>query len=118
LLESAAQGAEVLLSGREAPALWTVRLPDLASRFAALLALPLGMPDEQALCALVRKLLADRQLAVPDTVIARMLQSLERSPDAVRRFVADADEKALSEKRPFNLGLVRELLSGDSAAPP
>ena len=39
-----------------------------------------------------------------------MIHSLERSPASIREFVARADEKALSEGRPVNLPLVRELL--------
>ena len=56
----------LLLTGQEPPAAWRSSLPDLASRFSALLAFPLWAPDEALLAALARKLFADRQLAVPD----------------------------------------------------
>ena len=39
-----------------------------------------------------------------------MILSLERTPAAIRAFVAAADAKALAEGRPVNLSLVRELI--------
>lgn len=111
LIERASPETPLLLTGLEAPAGWPAVLPDLASRFLAILSLPLWAPDEALLAGLARKLLADRQLAVPDAVIARIVHGLERTPGAVRAFIADADAKALSEARPINLALVRELLA-------
>ena len=54
---------------------------------------------------------------VPDSVIQRMIRSLERSPGSIRDFVARADEKALAEGRPINLALVRELLAACETGP-
>ncbi len=104
------RGGAVLLTGRERQSQWPATIPDLASRYRALLAFPLWQPDDALLAALARKLFADRQLAVPDGVIDQMIRSLERAPGAVRDFVARADAKALAEKRPVTVALVRELL--------
>jgi len=41
-----------------------------------------------------------------------MIRSLERSPAAIRDFVAQADAVALAEKRPINISLIKELLEG------
>ncbi|MEJ0024557.1 MAG: hypothetical protein WDN01_00905 [Rhizomicrobium sp.] len=76
----------LLLTGREPPAAWPAALPDLKSRFAALLAFPLWAPDEALLAQLTRKLFTDRQLTVPDPVIMRILRSVERSPRRRPRF--------------------------------
>lgn len=103
----------LLLTGREPPAAWPAALPDLKSRFAALLAFPLWAPDEALLTQLTRKLFTDRQLTVPDPVVMRILRSVERSPAAVRDFVARADARALAEKRPVSVALVGELLAED-----
>ncbi len=110
--------APLLLTGREPPPQWAASLPDLASRFSALLAFGLWAPDDALLAAIARKLFNDRQLTVPDAVIARMVQSLERSPSAIRDFVAHADAKALSEGRSINLALVREMLAERDVSPP
>jgi chromosomal replication initiation ATPase DnaA len=63
---------------------------------------------------LARKLFADRQLSVPDAVVTQMIRALERSPAAVRDFVARTDVAALAAKRPVTLGLIRELLAKDA----
>ena len=104
------RGAPMLLTGREVPSQWSARLPDLVSRYRALLAFGLWAPDDALLEAVARKLFQDRQLNVPDSVISQMLRSLERSPAAIRDFVARVDEKALAEKRPITVGLIRDLL--------
>lgn len=111
LLEGARPEAPVLLTAKEAPAVWACTLPDLASRLQALVSLPVWAPDDALLAALARKLLADRQLTVSDAVIARMIRSIERSPDSIREFIAKADARALSEMRPVSLGLVRAMLA-------
>lgn len=113
LLEHAQPDVPVLLTGHEPPSAWKTSLPDLASRFSALLAFPLWAPDDELLAAIARKLFNDRQLAVPDAVIERMVKSLERSPSAMRDFVAQTDERALAEGRAINLALVRDLLADE-----
>ncbi|HEY1838040.1 MAG TPA: hypothetical protein VGG36_10310 [Rhizomicrobium sp.] len=110
LIESASAAAPVLLTGHDAPGSWPVTLPDLASRYAALLAFALWAPDDAMLAALARKLFADRQLAVPDAVVTRMLNALERSPAAIRDFVAKADALSLAEKRPITTALIQDML--------
>lgn len=118
ILENAASGAPLLLTGRREPSQWPVVLPDLASRLRALAALPLWGPDDEMLAALARKLFADRQLAVPEAVIEHMMRLLERSPGAIREFVAEADSLALAESRPVNISLVRALIAARESAPP
>ncbi|HEY4274642.1 MAG TPA: hypothetical protein VGM68_04100 [Rhizomicrobium sp.] len=105
------RGAPLLLTARQAPPQWRAGLPDLVSRFRALVAFALGEPDEALLMALAVKLFADRQLVVPETVVTRLVQGLERSPAAIRDFIARADAKALSRQKPINLQLVRELMA-------
>ena len=103
----------LLLTGRVPPAQWQVEMPDLASRIGALLSFSLWQPDDALLAALTRKLFTDRQLAVSDAVVMRILRSLERSPSAIRDFVARADARALAEKRPITAVLVGEMLAED-----
>jgi chromosomal replication initiation ATPase DnaA len=107
------RGQRMLLTAHEPPAAWRTTIPDLKSRFDALLSFPLWAPDDALLEALARKLFADRQLAVPEAVIAQMIRSLERSPGALRDFVAKADAAALAAKKPVTTALIRDLLAGD-----
>ena len=107
------RGQSMLLTAHEPPAAWRTTIPDLKSRFDALLTFPLWAPDDALLEALARKLFADRQLAVPEAVIAQMIRYLERSPGALRDFVAKADAAALAAKKPVTTALIRDLLAGD-----
>jgi chromosomal replication initiation ATPase DnaA len=113
LMESATRATPLLLTGHEPPSAWPATLPDLASRFASMLAFALWAPGDELLAAIARKLFTDRQLNVPEAVIVRMIRSLERSPSAIRAFVAEADTKALAEGRAVTLALIRELLARD-----
>ena len=63
------------------------------------------------LMGLAVKLFADRQLTVPESVVSHMIASLERSPGAIRDFVARADAAALTQKKPVNLSLIKALLA-------
>ena len=106
----------LLITGATPPKTWKAELPDLVSRFGSLLAFPLWAPDDALLAALTRKLFTDRQLTVPDSVIMRIVTSVERSPAAVRDFVARADARALAQKRPVSAALVSDLLSEGGAS--
>ena len=112
------RGAPLLLTAQLPPAEWPFALPDLVSRTRALLGFPLWMPDDALLAALAAKLFDDRQLIVPDAVIAHMIGRLERSPAAIRDFVARADALALARKSPVNLSLIRDLLAEGRGGPP
>ena len=105
------QGAPLLLTGRGVPAAWPVLLPDLGSRFKALLSFELGASDEALLMALAVKLFADRQIVVPEGVVTHLVRTLERSPAALRDFIQRADAVALAEKKPVNLQLIRGLMA-------
>jgi chromosomal replication initiation ATPase DnaA len=105
------RGAPLLLTAQTPPAAWPAVLPDLKSRANALLAFALWAPDDALLTGLALKLFADRQVQVPEVVVARMILNLERSPAAIRDFVARADAAALAAKRPITLSLIKDLLA-------
>jgi chromosomal replication initiation ATPase DnaA len=105
------RGSPLLLTGRGAPSTWPVMLPDLGSRFRALLGFELGAPDEALLMALAVKLFADRQVTVPEGVVTHLVRTLERSPAAIRDFIQRADARAMAEKKPVNLKLIQSLMA-------
>jgi chromosomal replication initiation ATPase DnaA len=113
------RGTPLLLTAQFPPGEWpqafALSLPDLVSRVRALLAFALWAPDDALLMGLAVKLFADRQLAVPENVVAHMIRSLERSPEAIRDFVARADAAALAAKRPINSNLINGLLDFSSS---
>lgn len=108
------RGAPLLLTAQAPPAQWQVTLPDLKSRADALLAFALWAPNDALLMGLAVKLFADRQVEVPEAVILHMIRALERSPGAIRDFVARADGAALAAKRPITLSLIKDLLANSS----
>jgi chromosomal replication initiation ATPase DnaA len=105
------RGAPLLLTAQTPPAAWPLALPDLKSRANALLAFALWAPDDTLLMGLAVKLFADRQVQVPESVVTHMIRELERSPAAIRDFVARADAAALAAKRPITLSLIKDLLT-------
>jgi chromosomal replication initiation ATPase DnaA len=103
----------LLLTARTPPAQWGASLGDLRSRFDSLLAFPVWAPDDHLLTALIRKQFTDRQLAVSESVVRRLIVHAERTPLAIARFVARIDEKALAEKRAITDRLVMELIDAE-----
>jgi chromosomal replication initiation ATPase DnaA len=103
------EGAYLLLTARNAPAGWTIGLPDLASRLRAIPAVTSSAPDDPLLRAVMIKLFADRQLSVDETLIAYLLTRMERSFPAARQVVDNLDREAMRQKRPVNRALAAEL---------
>lgn len=96
LLNAAAEaGHPVLLAGRDAPGRWPVALPDLASRLRAVLAVEIRPAEELLLRLLLARLLAERQLDVPEEVQEWLLLRLPRTPAALREAAARLDRVAL-----------------------
>jgi len=91
----AERGETLLLIGREAPARWPVRLPDLASRLRATQAVGIGAASDAMLSALLSKFFADRQLRVDADVQAWLLARLPRDAASLAEAVARLDHAAL-----------------------
>ena len=105
----------LLLTGREAPARWSVDLPDLGSRLAALTAVPLGSPDDQLIGAVLTKQFQDRQLRVPGDVVAYLVARMERSFAAIGQTVAALDTLSLTERRAITVPLARRVLEASQS---
>lgn len=96
---SAQHGTRLVLTAGTAPRGWGIRLPDLLSRMEAMTAIRIGPPDETLLGAVLVKLLADRQMAVPAGLIDWLLPRMDRDLGLARRLVAALDQQAMAEKR-------------------
>ncbi|MEM6780658.1 MAG: DnaA/Hda family protein [Pseudomonadota bacterium] len=95
----------------EPPVRRTFALPDLASRLRAAPAVSIREPDDQLLSALLVKLFNDRQLRIGADVIHYIVPRIERSFQAAQKLVMEADTKALVEKRPVSIPLIRDILN-------
>ena len=108
-------GGHLLIVAAEAPARWPIALPDLASRLAALPAVRIDPPDDRLIEALLIKLFADRQLAVPPEVVTYLTARVERSFEALRRLVGLLDRESLARRRAVTLPLAREIVERENA---
>lgn len=108
---SAEQAAPLLLAAQEAPSRWPTRLPDLASRLRATLAVGIAAPTDALLAAQLTKHLADRQLRVAPEVQAYLLARLPREAAAVAAAVAALDGAALAAGGPVTRPLARAVLA-------
>ena len=60
--------------------------------------------------AILLKLFADRQLVVPEALIAYLVRHMERSFDAAQAIVAGLDAASLRQRRPITVALAHALL--------
>ncbi len=108
-----AEAGVLLLTGTAPPRQWALTLPDLASRLQATGVVRLDAPDDALLRAVLLKLFADRQLAVPPPVIDYLITRMERSFDGAQRLVAVLDRAALAEQRSITRALATAVLDKD-----
>jgi chromosomal replication initiation ATPase DnaA len=100
----------VLLAGREAPARWTVTLPDLASRLRAVTAVQVAPPDDDLLRVLLGRLLVERQVPVPEPVQDWIRQHLPRRVGVMREAAARLDRAQFEAGRPVTRRLAVDCL--------
>lgn len=110
----AAARLPLLMTGREAPSRWPIRLPDLKSRVMASDVAFIDGPDDALLSAVLLKHFADRQLVVPPQVVDYLLKHMERSFDAVRELASRLDKAALAEGRAVTRRLAARVLDEDA----
>lgn len=107
----AERGGHLLVTAREGPARWALRLADLRSRLIAAPAVAVAAPDEALIAALLVKLFADRQLRVNADLVAYLVARMERSFEAARRLVGALDQAALAAHRRVTVPLARAVLA-------
>jgi DnaA regulatory inactivator Hda len=104
--------AYCLLCCRQAPTQWKVTLPDLQSRLSTILSIPVTLPDQDALRAVLFKLFTEKGMALSQEIADYILRRVERSFEAVHTLVDAIDRYTLSTRRPLTLAVVREVLNG------
>jgi len=103
-------GGYLLLTGRAAPNLWDVSLPDLRSRLATMPVAEIREPDDHLLMVLLVKLFSDRQLQVDLAVVDYIIRRIERSFTAAKDLVDAIDRNALADKRKISKALAKTCL--------
>jgi chromosomal replication initiation ATPase DnaA len=100
LLNTAGEaGLPILLASPAPPSRWPVRLPDLASRLRAITAVEIGPPEDMLLRTLLARLLAERQLRLPEAVQEWLVRRLPRSASALSEAVGRLDAASLEQRR-------------------
>ena len=105
-----AEGGHLLLTAREAPALWGLGLADLESRMAGAQLVRIEPPDEALLAAVLVKLFADRQVEVSPKLVRYLALRIDRSFAAAQEAVARLDAAALAAGRRVSPELAAEVL--------
>ncbi len=107
-------GGALLVTARTPPRDWGLALPDLLSRMQAAPVAQLDGPDDALLSAVLVKLFADRQVAVPANLIPYLVARMPRSIGAARGLVAALDATALARGRPITRSLAARLLGSEA----
>jgi chromosomal replication initiation ATPase DnaA len=105
-------GAPALLAARAPPSRWGVALPDLASRLRSITAAELRPPEDTLLRSLLARLLAERQIAVPEAVQDWLRLRLPRTQGAMREAAARLDRAALAAGGRVTRALAAQVLDG------
>jgi chromosomal replication initiation ATPase DnaA len=103
------QSAHVLITSRSPLTTFPVAIRDLASRMRAVPTVALAAPDDALLRALLIKLVVDRQITVDESLIAFLVNRIERSFAAAHRAVRHLDEESMRRHRPVTRALAAEL---------
>lgn len=108
-----ATGGALLLISRPAPSAWEVDLPDLRSRLAAVISVPMEAPDDTVLAAMLEARFAERGIRPARDVIPYLLRRIDRSAAAA----ADVVERLDALHRPVTRALARAVVEGGDETP-
>ena len=103
-------GGSLLITAQTPPSRWDIALPDLASRLKAIPIVEISDPDDDLLCAIMAKMLSDRQLQYDMPVIPFLLKRMERSFAEAQRMVKRLDVASLEKRKNISLKLAGDLL--------
>ena len=82
----------------------------MASRLRSIIAIKIEQPEEELLRLLFLRLVADRQLVIPTSIMDIIQLRLPRTAFAVRQFIERLDEITLVEQGGMTRNLVMKIL--------
>jgi DnaA family protein len=104
------RGTGLLFSADRGPAALPLALPDLRSRLAWGLTLPIEPLDDPGRLTLLQSLTARRALRMPDDVARYLLERGPRDPRGMLQMVERLDRASLAERRRLTIPFVRDTL--------
>lgn len=87
-----------------------IKLPDLESRLNAIMHLQISQPDTELLASLILKHFSDFNLRISAEVLNFLVNRLERSYESINDFAHSINERALAEKKPVTIPMVKKVL--------
>lgn len=108
-----APGGALLLVARSAPSAWEAALPDLRSRLDAIISVPIEVPDDAVLSAMLEARFAERGIRPQKDVVPYLLRRIDRSAAAAEAVAETLD----ALHRPVTRALAREALEGADRGP-
>ena len=103
------EGGKILITARTPPARWKTKLPDLASRLAAITVAEVDSPDDELLEQLVVKLFSDREIVIKDRLATYIAKRADRSSAAIEMAVATLDAKSLELGQPVSSKMAKDV---------
>lgn len=104
------QGGGVLLVSAKTPATWTVSLPDLKSRLAALPVARLGEPDDALMEVVLRRICREQFILLSDDAVKYVVLRLPRTFAAAREWAASLDQSLVRGAKPVSLAGAKRAL--------
>jgi hypothetical protein len=105
-------GGALLMVARSAPSSWEATLPDLRSRLDAVMSVPMEVPDDAVLSAMLEARFAERGIRPQKDVVPYLVRRIDRSAAAA----ADVVERLDALHRPVTRALAREVVEGTEAS--
>ena len=105
-------GGALLMVARSAPSSWEATLPDLRSRLDAVISVPMEVPDDAVLSAMLEARFAERGIRPQKDVVPYLVRRIDRSAAAA----ADVVERLDDLHRPVTRALAREVVEGAEAS--
>ncbi len=102
----------LLLTDRQDPSRWEIRLPDLRSRLKNLTIAPLAPPDETLLEPIVRKIFSDYGREIDKSVVDYILIHCPRNLSILSENIARIEHYARAEKQDVTKRFAAKILRG------
>lgn len=100
----------LLLTDKQAPALWDVKLPDLRSRLKNIPIAKLELPDENLLEPIIKKIFSDYGREIDKSAVDYMLLHCSRDITEIRNDIANIERIASAEKKDVTKRFVAKVL--------
>ena len=88
-----------------------INLKDLNSRFTSFIDIGIGLPTGDLIRVILTKNFSDKQIDISKKNIDYILKNIERSYEKINLFSNSIDNLSLSNSRPINLKLIKDVLN-------